>query len=155
MAQDIPSRLSFTDPLIPWAAGLPMLASLIHGAVTPGHLQEWWGYGFFFMLATSAQFLLGAFLGLRYLEARATLSDPYPRITGGNPSFERTMYLAGILGNLAIALLYVITRTVGIPFFGPEAGEVEPWDFLGISASVAEVALAAFLGFLWRRARRR
>jgi hypothetical protein len=132
-----------------------MLASLIHGAVTPSHLQEWWGYGLFFAAATSAQFLLGAFLWLRYLEARASLNDPYPSVTGGNPAFERATYMAGILGNLAIALLYVITRTVGIPFFGPEAGEVEAWDFLGVSASAAEVALAAFLGYMRRRAVRR
>ena len=85
------------------AAALSLLAGLIHLWVTPEHFEEWWGYGVFFLVAAAAQIL-------------------YVPIVLLLPT--RIILLGGIAGNLAIVVLYLLTRTVGIPLFGPEAGEV-------------------------------
>lgn len=60
--------------------------------------------------------------------------------------------LLGIVGNSAIILPYLLTRTVGIPFFGPGAGEVEELGFIDACATTSEVALMLVLGalLLWR-----
>ena len=60
--------------------------------------------------------------------------------------------LAGILGNSSIVLLYLATRTLGVPLFGPEAGEVEAVGALDACATVSEVLLVGVLGVLlfWR-----
>ena len=80
------------------AAALSLLAALIHLWVTPEHFEEWWGYGAFFLVAALAQALY------------APLVVVWP---------TRIVLLAGIAGNLAIVVLYLLTRTVGIPLFGP------------------------------------
>ena len=85
-------------------AMLSALAALIHLWVMPEHFGEWWGYGAFFLVAASAQFLYVPLLVLRP---------------------NRTVLLLGIIGNSAIVLLWLLTRVVGIPLFGPEAWEVE------------------------------
>ena len=91
-------------PILYAAAALSLVAALIHLWVMPEHFQEWWGYGSFFLVAASAQVLYVPLL-LRW------------------PT--RTVLLLGIAGNLAIVVLYLPTPMVGIPFFGPEAGEGE------------------------------
>ena len=58
----------------------------------------------------------------------------------------RIVLLLGIGGNLAIVVLYLLTRTVGIPFFGPEAGEVEGFGFVDVCATASEVGIAVALG---------
>src|SRR5215213_7456158 len=86
------------------AAALSLLAGLLHLWVTPEHFEEWWGYGVFFVVAGAAQIL-------------------YVPIVLLLPT--RIFLLGGIADNLAIVGLYLLTRTVGIPVFGAEAGEVE------------------------------
>jgi hypothetical protein len=73
--------------------------------VMPEHFEEWWGYGTFFLVAAVAQMVYVPLL-LRW-----------PNRT--------VLLLLGIAGNSAIVLLYLFTRVVGIPLFGPEAGEAE------------------------------
>jgi hypothetical protein len=85
-------------------AALSLLAGLIHLWVVPEHFEEWWGYGTFFLVAAAAQ--------MAYLP----LLIRWP---------NRAVLVLGIAGNSAIVLLYLLTRAVGIPFFGPQAGEVE------------------------------
>jgi hypothetical protein len=61
------------------------------------------------------------------------------------------LLLLGIGGNLAIIALYSITRTVGIPFFGPHVGEVEGVGVADLFATTSELALVvALLGVLLR-----
>src|SRR5829696_1558772 len=83
------------------AAALSFLAGLLHLWVTPDHFEEWWGYGAFFVVAAAAQILYVPIVLL------------WP---------TQIVLLGGIAGNLAIVMLYLLTRTVGIPLFGPEAG---------------------------------
>ncbi len=118
------------------AAGLSLIAALVHLAVTPEHLSNWWGYGAFFLAAALAQ---GAY-------AAVLLRRP-----------SRRMLLAGILGNSAIVLLYLATRTLGVPPVGPEAGEVEAVGDLDACATVSEVVLIGALAVLlfWRLLRER
>ena len=105
-------------------AALSFLAALIHLWVTPEHFEEWWGYGMFFLVAAVSQVVYVPVL----------LNWP-----------NRTVLLLGIAGNSAIVLLYLLTRVVGIPFFGPEAGEVEEVGIIDVCATMSEVALVVAL----------
>jgi hypothetical protein len=113
------------EPTLYAAAALSLLAGLIHLWVTPEHFEEWWGYGAFFVVAGAAQIL-------------------YVPIVLLLPT--RIVLLLGIAGNLAIVVLYLLTRTVGIPFFGPEAGEVEGFGFVDVCATASELGIAVALG---------
>lgn len=115
------------------SAGLSFVAAAIHLAVAPAHFEEWWGYGVFFLGAASAQIALGLLLVAR-------------------PA--RAIFILGATGNLLIVAIYVITRTIGIPFFGPKAGEVEGIGFVDLISKVAEIILVAILIGLWARSSR-
>src|SRR5215210_1195554 len=99
------------------AAALSLAAALAHLWAAPHHFQEWWGYGTFFLAVALAQGLFGV----------ALLRWP-----------ERRLFLAGIGGNLALVSFYVITRTAGIPFVGPHAGEVHAVGTLDLACVSAE-----------------
>ena len=107
------------------AAALSLLAALIHLWVTPEHFEEWWGYGAFFLVTALAQALY----------APLVLALP-----------TRMVLLLGIAGNLTVVVLYLLTRTVGIPEFGPGAGEVEGVGFIDLCATASEVGIAVALG---------
>ena len=106
------------------AATLSLVAALIHAWVMPEHFREWWGYGAFFLVVALAQW----FYALALLR--------WPR---------RRTFLIGIIGNLAIIGLYIVTRTSGIPLFGPHAGEVEDIGLVDLSSKLAEFALVISL----------
>lgn len=131
-----------------WAAGLSVAAGLVHGAVTPEHLEEWWGYGLFFLVAALAQVGYGALLIIRPWKQDQTRAR---RIDAER--YDRSYYVAGIAGNVAIVLLYLVTRTVGIPFFGPEAGELEAITSLSLVSKALELALIGCLVVLVQRTR--
>ncbi len=115
------------------AAGLSFGAALVHVWAMPEHLGEWWGYGLFFLLVAAAQGFYGV----------AVLRWPRP-----------PLFLIGAVGNLGVVGLYVLTRTVGVPFFGPHAGVVERGGALGLTATAMEVVLVAVLVASLRFARR-
>jgi hypothetical protein len=122
------------------AAGLSLAAGIVHALVVPEYLSEWWGYGFFFTLAALAQITYGLVLFMRpwaYDETGGSRSE-----SGG---YARVVYMAGAFANLAIIGLYIITRAVGIPFFGPAAGKVEPVTALSLTVTVIEAILAGIL----------
>jgi len=114
-------------------ATLSLLAALIHLWVMPEHFEEWWGYGMFFLVAGVVQVVY------------VPLLVRWP---------NQTVLLLGIAGNSAIVLLYLFTRVVGIPFFGPEAGEVEGVGIIDVCATSSEAAVVVALGVLvlWRLA---
>jgi hypothetical protein len=132
-----------TQQLVYGAAALSVAAALIHGIVTPEHFEEWWGYGLFFMLAALVQLFYGLLLVFRPWQP-----DPIRGTHGFSAAY---LYWAGILGNAFLIVLYLITRTVGIPFFGPEAGEVEDVTVLSLLSKAVEVVLMAALILLLRR----
>lgn len=112
------------------AALLSAVAGIIHLVVTPEHFAEWLGYGLFFMVVTIAQLAYALLL----LTQR--------------PSHN--LLLAGMIGNTLIIALYLVTHILGIPFFGPAAGEVEPVGVLDVLSKIAELGLIACLAVLWR-----
>lgn len=105
------------------ATVLSLAAAAIHLWVAPDHLEEWWGYGAFMLVAAAAQSVYGLAL-LRW--------------------HTRTLLLLGISGNLTIVVLYLITRTIGIPF-GPHAGHTEAIGGMDLFCTVSEVALVMAL----------
>jgi hypothetical protein len=111
------------------AVAASVYAALVHNWVLPAHFREWWGYGLAFFLMAAAQ---GCYSGALLL---------WPR---------RSVFVAGIAGNAAILALWTVTRTLGIPFIGPHAGQVEAVAMPDLAAAVAEVALVIALGrLLW------
>lgn len=123
-----------------WGAALSVAAGLIHGGLVEEHLREWWGYGLFFAFAAIAQLFFGVLLLLQPWQP--SRYAPAPR----NPALlKRRFYQAGVAGNAAVVLLYLMTRTVGIPFFGPEAGRVEPVTNLSLVSKAIELVLIAVL----------
>ena len=100
----------------------------------PEHFEEWWGYGLVFLIAAVAQ----------ALNAIAILRAPTP-----------TLFRIGIIGNLAIIALWVVTRTIGIPVFGPHAGEIEAIGAIDVVSKLVEVLLVVVLAVLLRSASQR
>ena len=74
---------------------LALVAASMHVWAMPEHFEEWWGYGVFFLVVAVAQGAYGV----------AVLRRPGP-----------SLFLLGSAGNLAVAVLYVVTRTVGISY---------------------------------------
>ena len=112
------------EPVAVACALLSTGAAVIHFAVLGEHWREWWGYGLFFGVA--------AWLQLAW--AVALLSRASSRLL-----------IAGAVANLAIALLWLVTRTGGVPA-GPAFGEAEAATFPDVLATAFEVTLgiAAF-----------
>jgi len=125
------------------ASGFSILAGAVHGIVTPAHLEEWWGYGLFFLAAATFQVLFGVALLTRAINP----SD----FGAGFARARKVLLLSGVGVNVAILALYAITRTTGIPWFGPEAGEVEEVGVADVIAGIAEVAVVAVLVLLLTR----
>jgi hypothetical protein len=115
-----PKRDAGFEPVLrPALALLSMAAAVIHFVVVPGHWDEYWGQGLFFIIAAIAQLLWAVWVVVA-------------------PS--RLLYLAGAVGNAAIVALWVVTRTYGVPA-GPGAGEAEAVEFADTLATVFEVLL--------------
>jgi hypothetical protein len=124
------------------AAALSLTAGIVHLFVSPGYLGEWWGYGFFFIWAGLAQIAYALIIFVQ----------PWMFETGGahdnkSRATRRAVYLIGAGGNAVIIALYVITRTVGIPFVGPSAGAIEPMTPISVITTAAELILVGVL--LW------
>ena len=120
-----PSRADegLTAGTLALVAGLSGLAGGIHLSVAPEHLDEWWGYGVFFLLAALGEGALVVALAVR----------------------PRTWVVqAGIWGSLATMLMYLVSRTSGITL-GPAAGAVEAVELPGLAATAAEGALVVVL----------
>jgi hypothetical protein len=94
-------------------------AAAIHFAVLSEHIDEYWLFGLFFFGSGVAQLVWAA----------AVVVRP-----------ERAVVAVGALGNAAIIVLWVVSRTAGLPL-GPEAGSPE-------AVGVADVAATALEGMI-------
>ncbi|MBA2632888.1 MAG: hypothetical protein H0U86_07825 [Chloroflexi bacterium] len=117
------------------AASLSLGAGVAHSMVMPEHQLEWWGYGAFFMVATLAQTSYAIVLFLQPWHA------PADRREERGVGTARLVYAAGIVGNLAIIGLYLVTRTIGVPVFGPEARKVEEVTTISVVSKLLELGL--------------
>jgi hypothetical protein len=140
-------RQTSRSNLLRWAVVLSISAGLIHGLNVQEHLAEWWGYGFFFLFAAAGQFVYGLIL----------IVQPWNYDeTGGRRDgrrYARMFYRGGIVANGFLIVLYLVTRTAGIPFLGPSAGQTEPFTPLGLATKLIEAALVVVLVIMVRRDR--
>lgn len=111
------------------AAGLTLLAGFSHALAGEEHFTIWWGYGLFFSIVSICQIMGGG--ALLFWSSR-------------------TLYRVGVAGTSFVIILYVVTRTLGIPF-GPEAGQVEGVGVLDAFSKTFEVAYLSCLIALLRR----
>jgi hypothetical protein len=110
-------------------AALSVGAAAIHFAVTFSHFSEYVLYGVFFFVISWAQLI-------------------WPAVLVWRPS---PLWLElGVAGNAVIVVVYVASRTTGLPF-GPDVHEVEPVGALDVVSCILEVTLiAGCLALLWR-----
>ena len=97
-------------------------SAVIHAAVIPDHLAEWTAAGVFFIVLTVVQVVVAGLLVTR---------------------MDRSLLLLAVLLNAGPLLLWLCSRTLGLPF-GPSAGVPETIGLADIVACILEaVALAA------------
>jgi hypothetical protein len=104
------------------AAVLAIAAGMIHAVAAVGHAEHWIFAAFFAALAV-AQCAWGA---LVYRGA------------------GRRLLVAGAWGSAAVAVLWLVTRTVGLPF-GPHAGVPEAIGPLDVLATFDEQVVVAIV----------
>ncbi|HEX6391973.1 MAG TPA: hypothetical protein VFZ97_00945 [Acidimicrobiales bacterium] len=111
--------ISKPTPLTIWFAALSLAASAIHISVCAEHFREWIVYGLFFVFASIAQAIWSVLV----------LTRPGARLL-----------LLGAFGNNAVVVLFIFSRTVGMPF-GPEAFRAERLTTPGLIATACELLL--------------
>ncbi|MCW2548562.1 MAG: hypothetical protein JWN96_3022, partial [Mycobacterium sp.] len=105
-------------PLLVVAALASIVAAVIHGAVGPEHFREAVRLGLFFVLVCAGQLFLAA----------ALLRRPAPALVA----------IASIGINAGTVLLWILTRTCGLP---AGLAEVEPVGVLDTISSAAELVV--------------
>ena len=127
-----PAALSRRGPSAPWPS-CPASPPGFTSAWRPSTSPSGGATATFFVLAAVGECALVALLALR------------PRAW---------VVQAGIWASLATMLMYLVSRTAGIPL-GPATGVVEPMELPGLAATAAEGALVVVLcGLLAGRERR-
>jgi hypothetical protein len=96
-------------------------AAVIHFAVIPQHMNEWWLTGTFFVVVALFQLAW----------ALAVLARPSP-----------PLYVTGAVVNALVVITWIVSRTVGVPV-GPEAGEAESIGLPDVLATSYEALLVA------------
>jgi hypothetical protein len=102
--------------LINWTAILSIFALVAHAIDAPDHINEWWGYGTFFVVVASFQFFYGIVLFLKPWRY-----DEDGQIRKNADRYGRSYFILGTILTASVIIVYIVTRTTGIPFFGPDA----------------------------------
>ena len=110
------------------AAVLAIAAGLIHAVAAVGHASEYWGHAAFFALLAVAQVAWGVIV---YRGA------------------GRRLLATGAAGSAAVALLWLVSRTAGLPL-GPDAGAPEAVGPLDALATLDELATVLIVVALLR-----
>lgn len=100
---------------------LAVATAVIHFAVAGSHFQQYWMYGVFMLVVA----------WLELLWAAAVIVRPSRLVLG-----------AGVILNVGVAVVYIITRTVG-DIVGPGAGTPEAAGFGDVLCTVFDVIVAA------------
>jgi hypothetical protein len=118
--QDAAPRLAATSPVLLALTWGSVQAGLIHFAVVPQHFEEFWLYGLFFIVVGLAQI------------ASVSLVIKLPL---------RPVLVVIALGNLAVAVVWAVTRTYGA-VVGPDATKPARAGFGDIVSTVLEVVVS-------------
>ena len=110
------------------AALLAIAAGLIHAVAGVSHFGDYWLFAVFFAVPAPAQIAWGV---LVYRGA------------------ARSLLVAGAWGSAGVALLWLVTRTVGLPI-GPHAGAPEAVGPLDALATIDEQAVVILVLALLR-----
>jgi len=111
-------------------AGLAATAGVIHLVAAIEHGGISWMLGVFFALVGTGQLVVGWWICR-------------------SPQDERMLKLAAV-GSVLVALLWVFSRTTGVPF-GPDAGKVSSVGVADTIATLQELAFAAIAAVVvWR-----
>jgi hypothetical protein len=105
---------------------LSLAAATIHVAVMEDHFAEFFAFGVFF----------AAVAWLQVAWAVGILVAP-----------SRPLLWAAVVGNVVVVVVWVVSRTTGLPF-GPEPGVAEAAGFLDVFSTILELVLAAGAGVL-------
>lgn len=98
-------------------------AAAVHAAVGPEHFDESLLFGLFFATAATAQLIWALWM---------TLAP------------TRTLLLIGAVGNAGVLVLWLVTRTVGLPFgLLPKPEGVGAWDLCCVVWEIVVVAASA------------
>lgn len=118
-----------TRNLIKVIAVLSISVGIIHVLLIPEHLQESWIWGMIFLTSGLAQICYGIIVSLL-----------------GNGSYRNALYYVGIIGNIMLAVTFVLVRLITPPFSseGTPINEMEP---NGIITQVIEIVLIILLGY--------
>ena len=111
-----------------FGATCSLAAAVIHFRVAPEHLREFWLFGVVFVVMGLAQ-AVWAFLSIG-------------RVT-------RAILVVGVLGNAALVLIWIVSRTVGLPV-GPEAWMAEPIGMLDVLSTLLEGIVVGVSALLLR-----
>jgi hypothetical protein len=103
------------------AALLVFASSFIHSALIGDHFEEHWLMGVFFAVVTLGQAVWAVLIY-------------------GNP-LNRRLLVAGVVGNLAVAVVWAISRTSGVPL-GSHPWEPEPVGEVDLFATLDELGAA-------------
>jgi hypothetical protein len=115
-------------------SALAATAGVIHLVAAIEHVAVSWMLGVFFALVGTGQLVAGWWIQR-------------------SPQDERMLKPAAA-GSAAVALLWVFSRTTGLPF-GPDAGEVSSVGVADTIATLQELAFAAIVAVIvWRDERR-
>jgi hypothetical protein len=114
------------------SVGLVASAAMIHLSAAIDHAGQWWLYTPVFVVLATAQLTWAAAVLARPTQARLVV---------------------GLAVNAAVVLMWMISRTVGIPL-GPEAWQPEPLGLLDAVATLDEVAILVLTTDALRRAPR-
>ena len=118
---------AFTAPFA--LAALSAGAGVAHAAVINEHLREFWLFGLFFIGAAAAQI---TWAGLILRKA------------------NRRLIKAGAFGNAFVVLLWIASRTTGLPL-GPDRWTPERVGSIGVIATGMELALVGVCLVLYRQ----
>jgi len=117
-----------SDTLRRLAAGLSLVAGVVHLLVVPEHMAEAWEEGAFFLVVGVAQIAVGVQLSRR----------PTP-----------ALIFATIVGSLGMLALFIGAYTVGLPV-GEHPWEPEGLGPMVVGCKLAELALVGVLVTLLR-----
>jgi hypothetical protein len=123
---DRPAVIADAVKIVAW---LSLSAGAIHAIAMIEHFSHWWLYGVFFLVLTYGQILWGVQL-LR------------------KPTSDRSLKI-GALANLAICMVWLVSRTIGIPI-GPESGSPESVGVADVAATLDQLVLAAYVALILR-----